>query len=600
MTIVLHMGRQGHASGAETVPSLPNRSAQRIGEVDWSQLDDFSLEELFLLQVPMLRTCPHFLRNRLRECFGLALRERFRAKVVADEEAEVRAWKLFGLIPMMLLHKPKGVGSVGRNELAQRINLFQRGSWAQLIHQACSVPRVRSSQQASIEEEEQAHRGKAAQTRVQKGQVSRARQELIGASLAPRNAATLEELRRRRPQARQAVIPEEVTNFVPDDLLELDSKLFAACLRSAPSGSASGPGGCTNEILRVCLDDKETLLLLIAAAQEFARATVPDTIFRSFMLAHMTGLRKKDGGVRGIATGTVFRRLVAKTLAKQFMKDVEQACSPFQFALSTRAGVDCVGHAVRVATDADHTATVLSVDGIGAFDHVFRASMLQKLLEVPRLRRLLPFVRKSYNAPSCYSWADSEGRVHQIWQHEGGEQGDPLMPLLFSLAIHNALEEVRGQMQEGELLFAFLDDIYIVSSPVRTRAIYDLLQDHLHRMAGIQLHEGKTRVWNRAGVCPPNVADLGDEVWSPRGVKILGTPVGSPEFIHALTMERLEEERQLWKAIDWVPDLQCAWQILVQCAGPRCHHYVRTVPPSESRAYAEGHDTGMLETMRVF
>ena len=107
MTIVLHMGRQGQASGAETVPSLPNRTAQRIDEVDWSQLDNFSLEELFLLQVPMLRTCPHFLRNRLRECFRLALRERLRAKVVADVEAEVRAWKLFGLIPMMLLHKHK-------------------------------------------------------------------------------------------------------------------------------------------------------------------------------------------------------------------------------------------------------------------------------------------------------------------------------------------------------------------------------------------------------------------------------------------------------------------------------------------------------------
>ena len=63
----------------------------------------------------------------------------------------------------MLKHKPKGVGSV---ELAQRINLFQRGSW-----QACAVLRVRSSQEASTEEEEQAHRGKAAQTRVQKGQV---------------------------------------------------------------------------------------------------------------------------------------------------------------------------------------------------------------------------------------------------------------------------------------------------------------------------------------------------------------------------------------------------------------------------------------------
>ena len=54
-----------------------------------------------------------------------------------------------------------------------------------------------------------------------------------------------------------------------------------------------------------------------------------------------------------------------------------------------------MGHAARVATDADHTATVLSVDGIGAYDHVFRASMMAKLLEVPRLRRLLPFVRRN-------------------------------------------------------------------------------------------------------------------------------------------------------------------------------------------------------------
>ena len=37
--------------------------------------------------------------------------------------------------------------------------------------------------------------------------------------------------------------------------------------------------------------------------------------------------------MRGIATGTTFRRLVAKTLARQFSKVVEATCSPFQFAL---------------------------------------------------------------------------------------------------------------------------------------------------------------------------------------------------------------------------------------------------------------------------
>ena len=119
---------------------------------------------------------------------------------------------------------------------------------------------------------------------------------------------------RRTPQERQANIPEEVTNFVPDDELVLDSKLFAVCLRSARSG-----GGCTN---LVCLENKETLVLLISAGQDFARARVPDT-FHSFMLVNTTGSRKRDGGARGIATGTVFRRLVTRTLAKRLMQDVE-------------------------------------------------------------------------------------------------------------------------------------------------------------------------------------------------------------------------------------------------------------------------------------
>ena len=93
-------------------------------------------------------------------------------------------------------------------------------------------------------------------------------------------------------------------------------------------------------------------------------------------------------GVRGIATGTSFRRLVSKTLARQFMTVVEETCVPFQFALSTRAGTDCVGHAIRVATDANHEAIVLSIDGVGAYDHVHRSAMLSKLLEVPRLQPL--------------------------------------------------------------------------------------------------------------------------------------------------------------------------------------------------------------------
>ena len=250
-------------------------------------------------------------------------------------------------------------------------------------------------------------------------------------------------------------------------------------------------------MLRVSCDDVETLALLVSAAEDFARDETPD-VTRSIMLATMTALQK-DGGVRGIATGTSLRRLVAKTLARQFSAAVETTCAPFQFAMSTRAGVDCVGHAVRVATDENPEATVLSIDGVGAYDHVNRSAMMAKLRDTPSLQGLLPFVRSVYSRPSCYKWRDSTGICHDIHHHEGGEQGDPLMPLLFSLAIHDALLRVKESMLPGELLFAFLDVVYVVSHPSRTRVVYNLLAEAFHEHAGIELNAGKTRVWNRGG-----------------------------------------------------------------------------------------------------
>ena len=107
--------------------------------------------------------------------------------------------------------------------------------------------------------------------------------------------------------------------------------LFTKCLRESPSGSA-------NEMLRICLDDCQVVLQL--AAPDFARGTAPAETAWLVMLATMTALSKPDAGV----TGTFFRRLAAKTLAKQCNREVEKTCSPFQFALSTRAGTDCVGH----------------------------------------------------------------------------------------------------------------------------------------------------------------------------------------------------------------------------------------------------------------
>ena len=76
------------------------------------------------------------------------------------------------------------------------------------------------------------------------------------------------------------------------------------------------------------------------------------------------------------------------------------------------------------------------------------------------------------------------------------------MPALFSLGQHRALEAVQSHLGPTERLFAFLDDIYVVCGPDRVWQIHEDLRTQLWTHAKIQMHKGKTQVWNRGGVAP--------------------------------------------------------------------------------------------------
>ena len=99
--------------------------------------------------------------------------------------------------------------------------------------------------------------------------------------------------------------------------------------------------------------------------------------------------------------------------------------------------------------------------------------------------------------------------VHEVLQREGGEQGDALMPALFSLGQHDALVAIQGRLAPDERLMAFLDDIYAVGErPGRTAAAYTAIQEEMRTHTGIEVHQGKTQLWNRAGVTPAGSAAL--------------------------------------------------------------------------------------------
>ena len=118
------------------------------------------------------------------------------------------------------------------------------------------------------------------------------------------------------------------------------------------------------------LEDIRAADNLYFLAQKLAVGDIPESIREGLAVAHLTALQKLDetgtptGDVRGIATGIVLRRLVARTIAQQYSDAVLGATSPFQYALSTRAGVDCIALMTRLLTDMDEDTTVASLDGV--------------------------------------------------------------------------------------------------------------------------------------------------------------------------------------------------------------------------------------------
>ena len=241
----------------------------------------------------------------------------------------------------------------------------------------------------------------------QLGELSSARQALEGAELASGNEQTLQALRRRPAQFRDP-LPDEIVHHTPDSEFKLEEARFGRNLRTARKGAAAGPSGMTSEHLRPLLASSPMLHWLFRLGEHLVTAKVPDQVVEAVRMGRMTALRKPSGGVRGIVVGDVIRRLVARTVAQKVSSNVESATAPYQYALSTRAGCECVSHVVQAMCEANPLTTTVSVNGVSAYDTISREAMMHGLMGMEGGECLLPFVRQFYGRISQYLWDDAE------------------------------------------------------------------------------------------------------------------------------------------------------------------------------------------------
>ena len=142
--------------------------------------------------------------------------------------------------------------------------------------------------------------------------------------------------------------------------------------------------------------------------------------------------------------------------------------------------------------------------------------------------------------------------------------------------------------------------------------MHTAMQEELLAHTSIQIHRGKTQLWNRAGVAgsvaltvaakavdPDAIVWRGDAELNPedQGVVILGTPLGHEEFVRSHLDKKSVKHDQLIEKMLLVPDLQSTWILLLYCGATRANYVLRVVHPSLSATFAKHHDASLRRAL---
>ena len=173
--------------------------------------------------------------------------------------------------------------------------------------------------------------------------------------------------------------------------------------------------------------------------------------------ANQTALREKDISIDPVGVGNVFRRLAAKVGCHVVSRAMSYELSPIQLGVSIKGIAEAAVHAMRKfisnEIDSHYPKVMVKLDMKNAFnsvrhDHVLQ-TCLDRILEIAKLAFLV------------YSKSSSViASVHSITSSSGVQQGDPIGPLLFTLAI----DQIASGVQP-ELNVWYLDETIIGSSP---------------------------------------------------------------------------------------------------------------------------------------
>lgn len=493
---------------------------------------------------------------------------------------DVYSWSLVHMYPICILDargssKKKGPS---QKELKARMELWDAGGADQLWK--ASKDRLRHSGKGlsnKVRRREDTSGPDIARaiTMARNGRYSKSLQALQSRGMPTKSKELIDKVQSLHPRrdVPVSIPPSEAPAPV------LSSKDVHAAANSFFPGTAPGPSGFRAEHLKDLLraDTSDQLLTALTKTVNLLASGRACAALKPTMGgARLIAINKKDGGLRPIAIGETLRRLTAKCLISKLSSVVPSAVGKNQYGVGSPGGASRVAHLARRAVNSRSSDdfVLFKVDKKNAFNTVDRSAVLASVSA--KIPGLLPWARWCYGESTTLFF---DGELIQSAQ--GVQQGDPLGPLLYSLAVADMIEELNSLGLVGN--WWYLDDGVLAGDSSTVRRALDVLRRRAPSL-GLQLNLSKCELVHFGPSPPLHFADVACKRLH-QDFDVLGTPVGSDQFVAEYVRKKVISKLQDTAAnICLLDDPQIAYTILRACAAfSPLVHIMRTVPPHQLR-----------------
>ncbi len=401
---------------------------------------------------------------------------------------------------------------------------------------------------------------------------------------------------------------------------ELDAVLTDAFLLSAlrgmPRATTPGPFSPTTallqELARLGQSEHDLADLpgrLCAFARQYTLGKLPRLAHELLSESTLLGIPKSDKGVRPIAMGDTWGKWGARCAVVAFRHRIRDMFPTFQLGVQIEGGIEAAVLLHRLSLELRPEDVTLLLDMKNAFNSVSREAVLRAVRK--RAPHLLDLVTRTL-AHRSRLWLHQSCRPDggpdkaSIWSTQGVRQGDAISPMIFSLVMEDALDDIRAALGEREaasaLIMAYLDDVSI-RAPYHVICRVLAVAKDVFAKYGLTLNPTKCVIFEtprakatvdahrqatgaagpryQLGPPGPDATELtrSDE----DGYVVLGTPVGTDEYVLRKLREKVNDLRADAEALtllghDLLEPLM-ALSLVRSCFAHKIRHLARTVPP---------------------